>query len=250
MSATISTITKATEPQREADPSRAELDAAIKGAWKSACAVTAATDALSRGRDHLADCEVAKVAAEEAIGVAREIDARAAVKQLRANSRVNDITAIQRARGELTDAQDAITVAEVAVEQLRADLASAEHEHLWRQNAIISARNRILVPFVERLLNRGRAARRELAICEVLLPALLQHDAGAPQFPGGSLDSIRAKDMREEPLKALYAEVERFFHGHGRDDDQAAARSAVAALSAAIARLTTDPTVSIELPEL
>ncbi len=245
MSATISTIKQTPEPQ--ADPVRAELDGAIKAAWKSACGVTAAEECMVRGRDHLAVCESAAVEAKEAIATAREVDAKAAAKAIRQHIKVSDISATQRTRREIEDAEDALAVAQVAVEQLAASLADAVRAHAWSQNALLTARNRVLVAIAQQVLDRGRSARRELAVATALLPVLLQRDDGAPQFRA-DLDAIRAREARAEPLKTLYGEVERFFHGHGRDDDASEARSAVAAMSAAIARLTTDANASIELP--
>ncbi len=253
MTATVTKISEAIEPTTT-DPLRAELAAAIRERAAADAAIEAQRKAIARGKKLVSGAEARLESARNGIESGRAADAAAAAAALRTPNALSatggrKTDATRTARWVEQNACDELETARAALALAQAELPELERQARFAANLAIVVRNRILVPLVEQLLDRGRSARQTLAICEQVLPALLQRDEGAPRF-ADSMDSLKAKELRAEPLKALYDEAHKFFAGYERDEDQAAGREAIKGLELALAALLRDADAAVEMPLL
>jgi len=242
------------QDQVDVDPlhaERAALDSAIQTHRKSVAAVTAATDSLRRGRDLVAAGEARVEAAKIAIDAAREADGASAAKALRQRDTPGGASTLKSARRALADAEDDVDVARSALAKIEADLLDAVAERQWAANTVIIARNELLRPLAEKILERSAQLRRDLRICEALAAEILDRDdpPDAPSFD----DEIVAMKARAERV-AVFGDLRKqgasFYLNHRTigEDDAAAVGEAKAGLQAAIAALAKDP--STPLPPL
>lgn len=130
--AAVQSLRPTTKPART--PEREALAAEIAAAWKATCAVTAAADALERGRAFLAKTEDALAAATTAVGDARARDVKAAAMAVKQRDEVAGASATRKARRELEDAEDGVEVARAAVGEL--ELGPVDLEEKSRAAAI------------------------------------------------------------------------------------------------------------------
>ena len=143
------------ETPAERSPERQALSTAIKVAWRSITAVTAARDALDRGRALLADAEAERESAVAAVATAREADGAAMAKSVR-NRDVVAPSATRKARQRAEVADDDVEVARAAIATLEADLAAAEEKEITARRRVEAAVNAVLaaeaaVPLLARL---------------------------------------------------------------------------------------------------
>ncbi len=232
---------------------REELRRAIRKKAAAEAAVEAHRGAIGRARRVVEESETRLESARTGIDAARQRDAQAAAEAIKTvgtrATATKQTESLRSARYIQQDAEDAVDVGRGALASLEAELGGLETAVALAANVVATRRNCIIAPIARGLLEHARTARRTAAVTAVLLPMLLQSDAHGPNFADVMMN-LRAREQRRAPLTAIYAEVEQFFHGHGRDDDAAEARSALAALQQALARLETDPDAPLELPLL
>jgi hypothetical protein len=227
---------------KQADPLRAELDMAIKMAWKYTTAVSAARSALERGRDLVSEAEAAVEAATAAVGEARASDAKAAARAVKTRGDVVGGGATKQKRRDLEDASDAAEVAREALKTLEADLTDAESKVIWRQNAVIAARAACLAPVVEEIVERIGSARLALAAGRAQLSELLAGvERGAPTFDD-VLARMKAGEAIRAPLEALKSRIDQVTLVNVTPEEAAAKEKAVVAMRAFVDRLATDAT--------
>lgn len=232
------------------DPLRAELASAIKTAWKATCAKTDAATSVETARRAVENAELELTQNQERIAKAKSHDAKVAANAISEGAViVAPAGATRKARMAVAESEDAVEVAKSAHARLIEDLATAEVALAWRQNAMIVARNNLLRPAAEEILERARSARRVLTIAErYLLLMLQQGDEEAPKF-ADSLESMRAQEARDAPLAAIRDAAKHFFTaGKTTDEEQAAGDATTAAMREAMRQLIEDS--ATEIPTL
>jgi NADH dehydrogenase [ubiquinone] 1 alpha subcomplex assembly factor 7 len=210
------------------DPLREALAVSIAAERKARAALDAAAEDLARSRTLAAEADAEVEAKTAAIGEAREQDA-AAARAVRTRVSAAGTGAVKKARRDLEDSQDARDVAVSLVGRIEEELAAGEAAASRAASAVIEARNKLVAPLAERLLERARAAKMTMAIAEAQVAAML--------FTGD--DSLALSDAK--------AALGRF-RGSGNADTFQPAKAAEQAMREAIGRLTAD--ASVELPEL
>lgn len=194
------------ETPRDVDPlrvERAELRRKIADKLKADAAVESAKAKLlaAEGRIEAATSELEKARTDTAKAKARAVAAASAGREM-------DSTAMHDARAKERDAVDAVEISVASRDALAAKLPDVESAAHWAANAVIVAANKTLVPAAARLLEQTRELRLQLAFNKTLLIEIFR-DQDGPVF-ADTLDAMRARDQRDEPLKMLKEEAGHF----------------------------------------
>ena len=195
----VTALKKQTPDGVQVDPLREELRAAI-GARK---AITVNADklvsAIERAKSTLAEIEGQAEKAEAAIAEARRHDADSIAAATMRGKELKSTSATRAARAVLEDLKDQAETQRLVVGQLEQELASLNEQRAWVQTRILTARNWLLAPVVEKLSEQIVAAHKTMVTAGAVLATLTEED----ELPEGlsTVDRVKAANQISEPLR-------------------------------------------------